>query len=776
MQIRSWILDGEWSLSFTDPSTGEERRIPAHVPGNVEIDLLKAGLLKDYWPSDDAYATRQWEAVDDWRYETTFDAPDSPEDWTLDLVLEGVDTVAQIELNGQTLLNTYNMFIPHRADVRGRLRLRGNQLRVTIRSAEKYARAQQYDAFGISRLNATYKSQTYLRKARHQWGWDNAPRLLTAGIWRSVRLEAKPPVRFETPYLYTQALDERACWVGVDWVFCTPKADLSAYQGRITLSMDGQTVHTQSFAVQFPRGTLSLSIEREKVKLWWPLGYGEPCINDVTLEMFENGQCVARWDGRMGIRTLELRRTETISDSDQGEFAFIVNGQRIYVNGTNWKPLDALHSRSGERTEQALALAVDLNCNMIRVWGGGVYEDHRFFDYCDEHGLMVWQDFMFACEFPPRDKWYLEQVEREAAVIIQRLRNHASLAVWCGDNEDDMTFTWGKMMPPGILPSDNALTRQVLREAVMRYDPYRSYVESSPFLSDDMARAIRRGEPVNMYLPEEHLYPPTAEFGQALRACKCRFIGETGPIIVNAMTDNPGIFAREEKRARRLWDEPLPMEKRNLVMHQMDDYFMSWRQTGKELVQARFGRDFTVDQWRDYALAINIICGDVFKDAIEYSRSLKGRKTGVLWWSLMDMWPMLFNYSVVDYDMRKKMPYYWIRQSQQPFCLMAVRHEVSGPAALYAANDTMQRQTGEYVVRELTPDGGQCEAFRGRFDLSPNGGGLIQQLPESGVALWLIEWAANGRTGRNHFVTGEPGFECWRDWACTLLKLYNPQS
>jgi len=335
-------------------------------------------------------------------------------------------------------------------------------------------------------------------------------------------------------------------------------------------------------------------------------------------------------------------------------------------------------------------------------------------------------------------------------------------------------FTWDHIIPRAIRPSDNRVSREVLRECVLRYDPERDYVDSSPFVADRVADAIRAGLPADG-LPEEHLYPDSARFAQALRASRCRFIGETGPILINAMTDNPRIVERELPRARRLWDVPIDPARRNLASHQTDDYFMSWRQKGREMVLAAFGRDFTVDEWRDYALAINVVCGGIFKDAIEYFRSGKWARTGVLWWSLIDMWPMMFNYSVVDCDFHKKMPYYWIRQSQQPFCLMAVRREMGGDVALYAANDTRERVRGTYRIDAIAPDGSSRTIALGALDQAPGESQAIQRLPEDGnPALWLIEWTANGRTGSNHFTAGgDPiDFAVWQAWAARLSALY----
>ena len=766
-------LNGEWRLTFTHPGDGRRVALPISVPGNVEQALEAGGIIRDCMPADSDSATSLYNQVDDWTFERTFDWPGGDTAAPCELVFDGIDTIADIYLNGEFVAHTDDMFVPQRVDVSGRLKKEGNHLTVVIRSAVMWAARQPQDVFSWARHENCYASQPRLRKARHEWGWDNAPRLLTSGLYRAVYIDAPETNRFDNVYLYTGHVSADAVSLGVLWSAVTERHDMTGCRLNCQLWSGGRLVYTSDTAVVFPRGALRFTLPRDQVALWWPAGYGEPSLSHIRLELRDSGGILAAWESDWGIRTIRLERSEDVSAGNEGEFVFLVNNERIFIRGTNWKPLDALHSRADGRVERALEMAKDLNCNMIRVWGGGIYEDHPFFDYCDRHGIMVWQDFMFGCEFPPCDDEFCQKVADETRVIIEKLRNHASLAVWCGDNEDDLCLGWNHM-DSHIRPSDNRVNREVLPRCVLRYDPYRSYVASSPYCSDAFYDSLRAG--VNdISTIEAHLYPATARFSEALRATKSRFIGETGPIIVNAMTDNERIFAREEARARRLWDEYLPPEKRHLTMHQWDSYFVSWRQTGRELCLARYGRDFTIDQWRDYALAINLICADVFKDVIEYSRASRWEKTGVIWWSLMDMWPMLFNYSVIDYDFKPKMPYYWIRQSQQPFCLMAVRMDLDGEPALYACNDTSRRITGLYRVYEMRDDGDIALFAQGRLDEAANGCRLIQRLPEGAdTRLWIIRWQADGQRGSNHFTTGDKSasFERYAAWHKRLMSEY----
>ncbi len=771
-----YTLHGKWTLSFTHPEHGEQVRIKATVPGNVELDLLREGIVKDAWAADDFSVMRDFERVDDWTYETEFDAPDLPTGYSVNLVFEGIDTIADVFLNGSQVLRCENMFIPHSVEVTELLQKKDNTLSVRLYSADLFARKFPYSAFSVFR--DFRQSQAYLRKAAHMWGWDNAPRLLSAGIWRPVVLSVRPPVRFSEVYLYTQTVREDTTWIGVNWRFETPDTDLSGYRGRLTLSFNGTAEYVGDFEVFFTYGVLNVELKTADITLWWPKGYGEPNLYDVSLQLLKDDSVAAEWNGRMGIRELELIRSEIIDENDEGDFVFLCNGEKIYINGTNWKPLNALHSRAVKRTRQALDLCLDLNCNMVRVWGGGIYEDHDFFDYCDEQGLLVWQDFMFACGFPPKDTFFLDAVAREAESIVKRIRNHPSLAVWCGDNEVDNTFLWGTMIPNNLLPSHNDVSRKVLKNAVLSYDPYRSYVESSPHISDSIAaqRHKKENERRDITSPEVHLYPKDENFRKAFRTCRSRFVGETGPFFINAMSESADIVERERERVSRLWDVPIAAKDYTIESHQMDEHFITWKDACRKRLTHFFGKEFTFEPWQDFALGVNSICADIFKFAIEYSRSLKWQKTGVLWWSLLDMWPMMFNYSVVDYNFRKKMPYYWIRQSQQPFCLMIVERNENGPPVLVAANDTLEKQSGHYTV-ETSDDGTGTgrQIASGRFEIGPNHNEDLQILEKSKEPeLWIIKWHFGKTPCYNHFVTGAPpfNFDTWKKWNSILLETY----
>lgn len=756
-------LDGAWRLRFTLDDTAYETT--AAVPGNVEPALQALGLAGDIFPADDQFAMAKFETVDDWTYSTTFDAPPLADGYTRALVFEGIDTLAEIYLNGEKLGDTCDMHMTYR--FAAPLREKANELTVVIRSVDLWARSHPHDNFAQPHGGrGYYDSQAYVRKARHQWGWDNAPRLITAGIVRSVYIEDLPPKRFDEVYIYTTNVSDTTADMGYSFVYQTP-AKIIAGHHEIRLSLlDGENiVHTVTHPVYFTQGFIRFGVSREKIKLWWPDGFGAPQLYTARVEMLEDGEVAATYEETIGIRTLRTIHTDDVTADGKGDFTFVVNNEKVFIRGANWKPLDPLASEADKKTKslEAMGALTALHCNMVRIWGGGIYEDKAFFDYCDRHGIMVWQDFMLACEVPPTDECFVRTLAAEAKQIVKKQRNHPSMAIWCGDNENDQSVGWSHL-GNNARPSHSVSTRRILRDAVIHFDPWRDYVDSSPVYSDEFYAKTVPG----LYPTEMHLYPYTPTFAKSLRECRARFIGETGPITINSIAAADELYEREYPRMKRLWDSP---QIASTGAHQDDGYFVGWRIRGKDCCMQAYGRDFTVDEWKEYALAVNLICAEVFKDVLEYSRVVRWEKTGIIWWSLCDMFPMAFNYSVMDYKLRPKLAYHFIEKSQQPFALMAVRTEVGGELALYAANDTLEAKKVSYTVTAYNE---ACEAAAiasGIITQAKNSASLIQRMAEPDAPeLWIIRWQDGGKEYQNHVFTGKVSWDVMRKWARILVR------
>ncbi len=750
-------LNGEWSLSFVAPGESETREIPARVPGNAIADLERAGILPELYKGGNVNCLRPWEKVD-FTYRTTFSAPPSAPGERQELVFDGIDTVASVRLNGEEIGRAENMFIPHRFDVTGKVRSGAeNRLEVEIGSAVNHARRFRRDAH-TSALHYNYEA-LFLRKAKHSFGWDIAPRIVGAALWRGVRLETAAPDRWTDLYYATLSASEKRAVLALDWSFETAAADLDGFELRLTLEC-GSARHEFRRPLEFVTGRCCF--ELEDPRLWWPRGSGEPSLYHASLELLHRGTVLDADRRRIGVRTLELIRSDRRDASGGGEFHFRVNGEKIFVKGANWVPADAKHGENPERVLRNLDLFRDLNCNMVRCWGGNVYEGPEFFDRCDETGLMVWQDFMFGCEIAPQNEWFLKLVGEEADAVIRQLRNHPSLALWCGDNECDSAHRWrGDFQKP----SDNAVTRRVLRDAARRLDPSRPYLPSSPFLTD---AAIR--EPDESSAPEQHLWGPRDDYkgrfyahNNACFASEIGYHGMPDPASVREFLSPEHLPVSGAERdpewlthaAQPYGDPAGPYAYRIGLMF--------------DQVRNQFGR--LPEELDELAFQSQAVQAEAVKFFIEKFRMCKWGKSGILWWNVIDCWPQ-FSDAVVDYYYRKKLAFHYIRNVQQPVLLMLDDPE-AWHCALRGVNDRREPAAGSFRISDL--DSGETVAS-GSFRLAANSAGT--ELARIRVSIgaqrmFLIEWEIDGAVSRSHCLFGRPPFDPvrYRGWFERLNEL-----
>ncbi|MBM3494205.1 MAG: glycoside hydrolase family 2, partial [Armatimonadetes bacterium] len=535
-------LDGAWSfcLSADRPLDGvrtiadvEALRLPirhATVPGNLELDMLAEGAIPDPFVGMNMAAMRRFETCGA-AYFRRFDArPSDGVDYVLEA--EGVDCYARIYLNGALVATCDNMLTEWRADLPAGL-LRDpslgapgsdhrNEIVVVFDPPIGRDRRAEYPRL-LQAMAANYES-LHTRKAPHMYGWDIMPRALSMGLWRPIRILELPRERIGETYMETLALAPDRAWADVQlhYALRLERHPLDPDPSReTTLRIEGacgEATFREERRILGEAGTIRFRLADPMV--WWPRGRGRQSLYDCQVTLLRAGAVLDRTEFSFGVRTIELDRTDTTDETGRGEFCFMVNGERLFVLGTNWVPLDAYHSRDIERVDQAVALVEEIGCNMIRCWGGNVYESDRFFDLCDRAGILVWQDFAMACAIHPQDLAFQETLRREATQVVRRLRQHPCVALWAGDNECDMSFLWGGS---GTDPNTNALTRRVLPEVVRCEDPRRPYLPSSPYIAPDaMAKGLQ-------YLPEDHLWGPRDYYkGPYYTSSLCHFASEIG--------------------------------------------------------------------------------------------------------------------------------------------------------------------------------------------------------------------------------------------------------
>ncbi len=743
-----------WTLTFEDPATGSVQTIPAKVPGNVIGDLQRAGIIPDPYFGSNSLALRKYEFAD-WTYKTTFVPPVCAPGERLQLTLDGVDTVFTLRINGREAGRGENMFIAHNFDVTDFVKPgEENELTVDIESSINFAR----------NIPLTVASHTHdysydnfaLRRALHTYGWDIAPRIIGAGLWRKVTLEVIKPERWTEVYLHTDEIENGQAELTLFWQFTSPRKMLDGYTAKFTMKCGDSELEVTK-TLRFTAGVHRITLPSPK--LWEPRNWGTPHLYDCTLTLFHDGEEKDVYTFRTGVRTINLLRSEP-EPHVRGKFLFEVNGRPFFAMGSNWVPTDALHGENPERVRNALLLMAETGSNMIRCWGGSVYEDHDFFDLCDELGFLVWQDFMLACLTPLQDERYRKAMAEEAASVIRKLRQHPSIALWSGDNECDASLYWTPRLHK-LLPSSNSITREILPRAVWTHDPGRDYLPSSPYLHDKVA-----GDPETYHCPEQHLWGPRDDFKRdfyrlntAVFASEMGYHGMPEPASVkqflpqeswNARVGNPDWICHA---AQPFGDtDGVNVYRVQLMIDQ---------------VLALFGT--VPEELEPFAELSQIVQAEAFKFFIESFRIRWPEKTGVLWWNLIDCWPQ-FSDAVVDYYYRKKLAFNYIRLSQQPVALMFDEPK-NWHIDLYVSNVTLEAQELDYQVEDL--DSGEV-VLSGHCRAEANSSCKINALRMSSgeQKMYLITWQGPGVSGKNHYLQGSAPFapDQYKVW---LEKLKN---
>lgn len=753
MNKQKMLLSGTWKLCWMENRLVQERGfsitdyagltapenlcIDAAVPGNFELSLEHAGILPDARVGLHAAELKKWEHMHVW-YGRRFEFDGETGAGKPYLHFEGLDTFTEIYLNGEKIGQTDNMLISHDIPA-DRLRRGSNDLVVHILPAVIVARGLP-SAPGDFAQYYNYASLR-VRKAAHSFGWDIMPRAVSAGIWRDVSLCVAMPDELEETYLYPVSLpDETGRGSAVLYYRARlSQDDVSRYQVRIEGQCGTHTFYAED-TLWFSSGRINVGIPDALV--WNPAGRGTPHLYDVTVTLLLDGREADTRRFRFGLRTVELLRTSTADNEGNGEFLFKVNGEKLFIKGANWVPVDAFHSRDRERIPYILPLATELHCNMIRCWGGNVYEDHDFFDYCDTHGILVWQDFAMGCAVYPHDEELQRQIALETRAIVKKLRQHPSLALWAGDNECDVAAAYWTGIRRN--PNRNILTRQVIPDVLETEDPARIYLPSSPYIDE---AAFASGSAT----PEDHLWGPRNYYKSTYYrkyishfASEMGYHGSVSPATMRDMLSPACVWPCDNEE----WQLHCA-----LVEASEDGPYSRFRHLMFQQIQNVFGDSPRTPE--DFALASQIVQAEAFKFFIESFRLKKWRCTGIIWWNLIDGWPQFSN-GVVDYYFRKKLAFHFIRQAQQPLCLL-FEEPADGKLNLKAANDTAADIHLTYTVTDIA-----CgeTVLSGKADAAADAVTGLTSLPvrEDAHTLYFIQWHAGENSGTNHYLYGTPVF------------------
>lgn len=727
--MKTISLNGIWSLWGRPEydSEAEPIRLKGRVPGCAQLDMSEAGILpRDLYMGENILETEKYEGYE-WWYRRTFTAPEERE--RVFLVFEGVDTVAEYFLNGEKFGESENMFIAHEFDISKYLRDGENTLTVHIKSPVIYANRFDYPVKHYMNWDRDV-ANTGIRKAPHSYGWDIMPRAVTSGLWREVRLEVRDRIYFSQLYAYPT---DRSCQIFFQ-LECAWE-ELHDVKIVATGSCGDSTFYGEQ---RIPRGIKQgraglFGISIKDPKPWMPYGYGEANVYDGEVSVYQSDELIHTSPISFGLRTVTLDRTDT-TDGVSGKFRFLINGVEILAKGSNWVPLDAFHCRDAERYDEALALVKDIGCNILRCWGGNVYEDCKFYDFCDRNGIMIWQDFSMACNSYPQDDRFKRLITEEATAVIRKLRNHPSVILWAGDNEIDQLH-----FGHGLDPAKNRITREWLPDAVEENDPSRPYLCSSPYYGP---------ESNDFNISEAHLWGPRDYFkSDFYKQSTAHFVSETG---YHGCPSPESI--RKFITPERVWpykDNP------EWILHSSDQDGCDARVMLMEKQIAQFFGNVPAGL-EEYAFASQVSQAEAKKYFIERIRVGRPHKTGIIWWNLLDGWPQMSD-AIVDYYFQKKLAYGYVKRSQAPFTIAADELR-NWKLPVFACNDTLETKSGHFTVKDAHSDN---ILYEGDFSAEPNRSTLIASLPifYSDKRMLIFEWTANGERGINHYVCGYPPFE-----------------
>ncbi len=721
--MKTISLNGLWAGRGQHQTKGADLlHFNAEVPGTIQLDLCRASYLpEDIFMGDNITLAEQYEEYE-WWLERTFEAPRKSKN--VYLVFEGADCICEYFLNGKKIGESENMFISHEFLIDDFLVDGENNLLVHISSPLFAVRAEKY-TLKLFCDNRNLESR-FIRKAPHSYGWDIMPRMLTAGLWRGVHLEVRDPISFSETFFIVNQKHTKFCY--------TLKADEVRFDDleiEISGSSGNDSTFYKRFPVKKPYGCMSFEIENRK--LWFPFGYGDANVYDGVAKIYRAGELIHEEKFSFGIRDVVLDRRDAL-DGDAGQFRFLINDIEVMCLGSNWVPLDAFHSRDAERYEKALQLVKDIGCNILRCWGGNVYEDHAFFDFCDRNGIMVWQDFSMACANYPEDEEFRKKLEAEATHIVRKLRNHPSLILWAGDNEVDSCSLYHD-------PNTNTLTREVLPRVIDQNDIGRPYLASSPYISPEAYRGGQRSQVHGSPLVEDHLWGPRDYFKSDFYANnKAHFVSETGYHGCPALSSIRRFITPE-----RVWpyaDNP------EWSLHSSDQEGRMHRVMLMERqVRQLFGEVPTDPE--EYILASQISQGEAKKFFIERIRIGRPYTTGIIWWNLLDGWPQMSD-AVVDYYFEKKLAYYYIKRSQAPFSIMA-GEITSWHLPLYACNNFLVKKEGHLTVVDTSDD---TVVYEGDFTVGENQTKMIGRIKinYSHKTILLMRWETADGVGYNHYL------------------------
>lgn len=682
-QRQELSLNANWEFRQVEGNVSQTKWMPAQVPGVVHTDLLRNKVIPDPYYRDNE-ANLQWIQKADWEYRSSFSISAAMlQRQHVDLVFDGIDSAADVYLNGHLLLHTDNAFLQWRGDAKPWLKEGSNELHVVFPSPDKSAAAIASHDPWRTRIGTAEK--TYIRKPAYEYGWDWGPKFVTSGIWRPVRLETWDQARIENVWLRQQGVSSASAHVNV------VVEAVASSDGAADLTLDygigKERKQIASHAIlRTGVNQITIPVDIERPQLWFPVGYGAQPIYQFHVALRTGEQLADVADAKTGLRQVELHRE---LDKWGRSFEFRVNGIPIYAKGADVIPFDSFPNRvTTEDYRKVLVAARDANMNMIRHWGGGYYETEEFYNLCDELGLMVWQDFMFGNEWQPGTYDFKLRVEKEVRYQVARLRNHPSIVLWSGNNETESAFGWSQN---GGQPNDVRMRMWqdyltifsgVIARTVAETDPEIPYWPSSPSADyEETSPEYQTGD-----LHEWTVWHGRADFSE-YETHLSRFTSEYGFQSFPELRTIKA-FTTPEDRSSIFTPVMLAHQKNTAGNSIIHDYMLRY-----------FGepKDFA-----SFLYASQVLQAEAVRVGAEHWRRIRPRNMGGIYWQLNDCWPVA-SWASLDYYGRWKALQYFARRFYAP--VLVSPHVEDGELAVYVVSDKTSNQQAELDVRVIDAQG-----------------------------------------------------------------------
>ena len=744
-------LDANWQFR----QAGQGQWHHAQVPGSVHQDLLANQIIKNPFVGFNENKV-QWVEQTDWEYKTRFIADnDILTKDVVELCFEGLDTYADVFLNNQHLLSSDNMFAGLKADVKPFLEKGTNEIRIYFHSpVARGLEKKKNFGYSLPMPNELApdeaKSSAFTRKAPFHYGWDWAPRIVTSGIWRPVSLQAWNNAIIEDVHVVTNKVSSGEALITVNSSIRVEKAG----QYALRLLFNGiEAAMSETLWLSTGIFEQNLEFAVKDPQLWWPNGWGKACLHDLECRLEHEDAIIHNHSLRFGIRTIKLVQKP---DAKGHTFYFKVNGIPVFMKGANVIPSETITPAISRETHKMLiASAKVTNMNMLRVWGGAIYEDDYFYQLCDENGLLVWQDFMFACALQPGDEAHLENIRQEAEFNVKRLRNHPCLALWCGNNEIlhgwhawEWQNKYDSKARDHVWAMQEKIFNDLLPSVVKQFDAGRSYWPSSPATIDIGPPDRKSGD--------EHDW--TIWFGQkpidAYWQNVPRFVSEWGmqafPSIATikafagdeALGVNTAIM-KHRQRSRMDWLEP-GFNGNDMIKWYVDQYHQP------------------SDDFEKMVYLSQLVQAEACKSAIEAHRTAMPHCMGSLFWQLNDCWPTI-SWSTVDYYFRWKAAHHAVKKAFEPVILTAKQE--GGRIEVFAVTDNLEINDAVLSVKIIDFQGNVFVSEKAKTSLPVNSSLLIHRQNvsshvENGLQnqrLLVLELARKGEViTTNHYFFAKP--------------------